>query len=93
MSSNKAPAGATSSHAPDSFESAISELESLVQSLEGGKLSLEAALEGYQRGTELIRYCQQTLGQAEQKIQVLEAGLLQDFPPQPSAQDPADGAE
>ena len=91
MSSNKGPAGAIS--APESFEAAISELESLVQSLEGGKLSLESALDSYQRGTALIRYCQKTLGQAEQKIQVLEAGLLQDFAPQPSAQVPADGAE
>ena len=91
MSSNKAPAGAIS--APESFEAAISELESLVQSLEGGKRSLESALEGYQRGTALIRYCQQTLGHAEQKIQVLEAGLLQDFARHPSAQEPADGAD
>ena len=93
MSSHKAPAGAPPIPAPESFEAAISELESLVQSLEGGKLSLECALDGYQRGTALIRYCQRTLGHAEQKIQVLEAGLLQDFAPQTSAQEPADGTE
>ncbi len=90
MASNQA--SKASSTAPESFESAVSELESLVQSLEGGKLSLEEALAGYQRGTELIRYCQQTLGAAEQKIQVLEAGLLQDFTPQRPAE-PATAAD
>ena len=77
MASNKA----STNTAPASFEAAISELESLVQNLESGQLHLEDALAGYQRGTELIKYCQQTLGAAEQKIQVLEAGLLQDFTP------------
>lgn len=74
------PLGARSTGpAPASFEAALTELEGLVQGLESGKLSLEGALTGYQRGTELIRYCQQTLDHAEQKIQVLEAGSLQDF--------------
>ena len=74
MASNQAP-----SPTPESFEAALVELESLVEGLEGGNLSLEGALGGYQRGTELIRYCQQRLNVAQQKIQVLESGLLQDL--------------
>jgi exodeoxyribonuclease VII small subunit len=72
-----------------SFEDALDELESLVKNLEGGKLTLEAALSSYQRGTELIRYCQHTLDHAEQKIQVLEAGMLQDFTPATDLPDPS----
>jgi exodeoxyribonuclease VII small subunit len=98
MASHPTPTGAppqpasASAASAASFEAAISELESLVQSLEGGQLSLEDALANYQRGAELIRYCQQTLGAAEQKIQVLEDGLLQDFTPQ-SPNEPASNAD
>ena len=89
QASNQTPQGLPPSPTPDSFEAALAELESLVQSLEGGKLSLEGALAGYQRGSELIRYCQNTLNNAEQKIQVLEAGLLQDFTLESAATEPA----
>ena len=64
---------------PDSFETALSELDTLVQTLEAGKLPLEGSLAGYQRGVELIRYCEQKLSSAEQQIKMLESGLLQDF--------------
>lgn len=73
---------------PASFESALAELDALVQALENGKLPLEQALASYERGAELIRYCQKTLQGAEKKIQVLEAGLLQDYAPaQPTEDD------
>ena len=63
-----------------SFESAMSELDTIVQGMEEGKLTLEQSLAAYQRGSELIRYCQDTLTAAEQKVQILEAGLLKDIP-------------
>lgn len=65
---------------PESFEAALSELETIVQGMEGGKLSLEQSLASYQRGMELLKYCHDTLNTAEQKVQVLEAGMLKDFP-------------
>ena len=65
---------------PESFEAALAELESLVQGMETGKLSLEESLAAYQRGAALLRHCQGALAAAEQKIQVLEAGQLQDLP-------------
>ncbi|HMV52283.1 MAG TPA: exodeoxyribonuclease VII small subunit [Rhodocyclaceae bacterium] len=64
----------------ESFESAMSELESIVQGMEGGKLTLEQSLAAYQRGADLLRFCQETLAAAEQKVQVLEAGVLKDLP-------------
>ncbi|MDH5408555.1 MAG: exodeoxyribonuclease VII small subunit [Gammaproteobacteria bacterium] len=53
------------------FESALSELETLVERMEKGELSLEQALEDFQRGIELTRSCQQALKSAEQKVQIL----------------------
>ncbi|NTV10121.1 MAG: exodeoxyribonuclease VII small subunit [Zoogloea sp.] len=56
-----------------SFESAISELETIVQAMETGDLPLEEALERYQRGIALLRHCQGTLDGAERKIRIIEA--------------------
>lgn len=58
---------------PASFESAVAELESIVQEMENGQLPLDQALSAYQRGTTLLRQCQTQLTQAEQTIRVLES--------------------
>ena len=55
---------------PD-FESALAELESLVEKMEQGELSLEQSLKDFERGIALTRQCQKALKEAEQKIQVL----------------------
>ncbi len=64
---------------PLSFEAALAELETLVQGMEAGKLSLDDSLAAYQRGADLLKYCQGALAAAERKVQVLEAGALRDF--------------
>ena len=64
---------------PVSFETGLQELEDIVKTLEGGNISLEDSLLAYERGMALLAHCQETLGQAEQKIRVLEAGILRDF--------------
>jgi exodeoxyribonuclease VII small subunit len=61
------------------FESALAELENIVASMESGQMSLDQALDRFQRGTELLRECQKTLNAAEQRIQILEGGLLRPF--------------
>jgi exodeoxyribonuclease VII small subunit len=66
--------------APESFESALKELESLVAGLEGGNLTLEQSLAAHKRGLELARYCQSTLAQAQQQVRVLEDEALKAFP-------------
>ena len=53
------------------FESAIKELESLVEQMEQGDISLEKSLENFERGIELTRTCQKALQEAEQKVQIL----------------------
>lgn len=56
---------------PIDFESALKELESLVEKMEQGDIRLEDSLQYFERGIELTRHCQQALQEAEQKVQVL----------------------
>ena len=56
---------------PIDFESALKELESLVEKMEQGDIRLEDSLQHFERGIELTRHCQQALQEAEQKVQVL----------------------
>lgn len=70
-----------SASAPKSFEAAVSELETIVQQMEAGSLTLEDALERYQRGMGLLKFCQEALSDAEQRIRVLEGESLTDFNP------------
>lgn len=53
------------------FESALTELESLVERMEQGELSLEESLRQFETGIMLTRACQQALQEAEQKVEIL----------------------
>lgn len=64
---------------PQDFETALAQLEELVAKMESGVLPLEESLVAYRRGVALTRVCQDRLAQAEQQINVLEAGLLRPF--------------
>ncbi len=63
------------------FEVALTELESIVHSMEDGTLELEASIAAYRRGIALMQHCQQQLANAEQQIRILENGELKDFAP------------
>ncbi len=64
---------------PESFEAGLSELESMIATLEAGNAPLEDALAKYQRGVELLRFCEAKLADAEQRVRVLEGGELKPF--------------
>ena len=55
---------------PD-FEKSLEELESLVEQLESGDLSLDDSLKHFKRGVELTRHCQGVLEQAQQVVEKL----------------------
>jgi exodeoxyribonuclease VII small subunit len=55
---------------PD-FEASLKELETLVETMEKGDLSLEDSLSHFERGVQLSRTCQQALKDAEQKVDIL----------------------
>ncbi|MDR3390388.1 MAG: exodeoxyribonuclease VII small subunit [Sulfuriferula sp.] len=71
---------------PLSFETAMAELERIVAEMESGQLTLEQSLAAYQRGAELLKFCQSALADAQQQVQILENGTLLAFT-NPGAQD------
>jgi exodeoxyribonuclease VII small subunit len=71
------------------FEKALAELEKLVAQMEGGKLSLEQALEAHKRGLELARFCQERLDAAQRQVKVLEGEVLKKLAPDPETGDGA----
>jgi exodeoxyribonuclease VII small subunit len=58
-----------STHKP--FESALTELEQVVDRLESGELSLEESLEAFEKGVGLVKYCNQKLNEVEKKVEIL----------------------
>ncbi|AAZ24300.1 exodeoxyribonuclease VII small subunit [Colwellia psychrerythraea] len=54
-----------------SFEESLNELDTIVQSLEQGELSLEESMTLFERGLNLSQLSQVKLQAAEQKVQIL----------------------
>jgi len=61
------------------FETALEELEQVVEQLESGDLSLEDSLSAFEKGVGLVKLCNHKLNEVEKKIEVLvkdrEGGL------------------
>jgi exodeoxyribonuclease VII small subunit len=53
------------------FEQQLTNLESLVSSLEGGDLTLEESLNSFEEGVKIARECQRALKSAEQRVELL----------------------
>ena len=64
------------------FEEALQKLETIVEDLESGELSLENSLKSFERGIKLARQCQEKLSKAELQVQKLieEDGELKTTP-------------
>jgi exodeoxyribonuclease VII small subunit len=61
------------------FEDAMKRLESIVETLGGGNLSLEDSLKMFEEGMELCKFCNKKLDEAEYKVEKLmekESGEL-----------------
>ena len=76
------------------FEEALAELESVVEKLESGELSLDESLKSFEQGVRLVKFCNEKLGEVEKKIELLvkdKEGKLQlkplDEPPAKSVED------
>ncbi len=52
-----------------SFEEALSELETIVRSLESGDTTLEHSISAYERGVQLKNFCEGKLREAQAKIE------------------------
>jgi exodeoxyribonuclease VII small subunit len=53
------------------FEDALSRLEVIVSQLEKGDLSLEQALQLFEEGVNISRFCNGKLVEAERKVEIL----------------------
>ena len=65
------------------FENAMKRLETIVQELEDGDLSLDDALKKFQDGIKLSKFCSSKLDETEKKVSVLlkdEEGMLREEP-------------
>jgi exodeoxyribonuclease VII small subunit len=61
-----------------SYEQALVELETIVASLEGNKLSLEETMALFERGKELTQHCVELLDKAELRVKKLSGDSLMD---------------
>ena len=65
------------------FESALEQLEQIVRDIESGQMTLDSAIEKFEEGVKLSRFCSEKLDQAEKKIEVLskqENGRVETIP-------------
>jgi exodeoxyribonuclease VII small subunit len=56
------------------FEEALGRLETLVQNLERGDLSLDESLKAFEEGVKLSKSCLKLLDEAERRVEILMAG-------------------
>ncbi|MDD3579488.1 MAG: exodeoxyribonuclease VII small subunit [Desulfobacca sp.] len=55
----------------ENFEEALKRLENLIQQLESGDLPLEQALQTFEEGMRLVRFCTHKLDEVEKKVEIL----------------------
>jgi exodeoxyribonuclease VII small subunit len=58
-------------HSPLSFEAAYAQLETIIEQLESGAVSLEESVALFEQGRQLAGYCQSLLDSAELRINKL----------------------
>ena len=61
------------------FEDALSEVDQIVLKLESGELSLDTSLEMFQRGIQLVDFCNKKLEAVEEKLKLLLEGSGGEF--------------
>lgn len=57
--------------AEQTFETALDQLEKIVQGLEGGNLPLEEAIKQFEQGIKLSKFCSEKLDETEKKVTIL----------------------
>ena len=76
-----------------SFEEALNQLESIVDKLEQGEVSLGDAVKAYEKGSELKDICQKRLDEARLKVEQVRAkrGSSEAEGAAPFGQEPLEG--
>ena len=55
-----------------SFEDALAQLETIVNKLEEGDISLDEAIKAYEKGSILKEHCEKKLNEAKLKVEKIE---------------------
>jgi exodeoxyribonuclease VII small subunit len=74
MPPRKSAAAPTGGEPPVDFEDSMKRLETIVDELESGQLTLDDSIARYEEGVKLSRRLTQTLDQAEKRIERLVEG-------------------
>lgn len=53
------------------FEKSLDRLETIVQEMEGGNLSLDKMMKYFEEGTKLVTFCSEKLNEVERQIEIL----------------------
>lgn len=73
------------------FERAMARLEAIVADMESGTMSLEAMMERFEEGQELVKFCSLKLNEVERRIEILvkkgEQFVAEPFPEQEAVDD------
>ena len=56
----------------DNFEDALKRLEDIVRELENGEIGLDQALELFEEGTKLSKFCAKKLANVEKRVEILK---------------------
>ena len=64
-------AGGDDSKSRQSFEQALERLESIVDRMEAGELSLEESINAYEEGVQIAGFCSGKLDEAERRVEIL----------------------
>ena len=67
-----------------SFEDALSELDSIVSTLEQGSNKLDDAVRAYERGTILKQHCESKLKEAKERIEKISVNISGETISEPS---------
>ncbi len=62
----------------NTFEEALSQLEVIVNALESGNAPLDESLVLFEEGVRLVRFCNEKLDAAEQKVKILTESEIKD---------------
>ena len=64
---------------PDSYESAVAELETLAVAMKSGQLPLGEMMNGYRRASFLLEFCRKQLDEVEAQIRALDDGQIKQW--------------
>ncbi len=68
-----------------SFEEALEELESMVETIESGDLPLEKLIANYEHGAALISHCESVLENARKRLELITLKSHPTSPEEPSS--------